>query len=337
MKSHLQLIPTGNMTREEWLAYRKTGVGASEVAPILGLSPYKSAIELFYEKVAEGIPNSVENIFMFMGSEQEDFIADKWQYWQGSEESMIANFRARRIIRKCQRVRAYVRNPKFPWLFVSLDRKINVTQTAGEGALEIKTISGYESAKWAAGIPPAHVVQVQTQQGVCEFLFGELATLKDGRRFDVIPFEFHESIFEGILHKTKLFWDNVEKARILATRRFEAERNFNMRSVQELTAELEQYEPAPDGSDAYTAYMAAKYHLAAPGVKAGGEAEFKVAQEHRSIKDQIKDLEEQATLKQNILIKYLSGMDQIDFGKDRGVVTWKPNKNGVRSFRNAIK
>lgn len=49
------LIGTYPAGSEEWLEQRQSGIGGSEVASILGLSPYKSAVTLFYEKL--GIVN----------------------------------------------------------------------------------------------------------------------------------------------------------------------------------------------------------------------------------------------------------------------------------------
>lgn len=336
MNSKLELIYTGKMSREEWLAYRKNGIGASEVGVILGLSPYKSSIELFYEKIGDSTGYNIENIFMFMGREQEDFIANMWQYWSGTEESLIENYRNGTIIRRCQRVNAYVRNPDYPWLFVSLDRKINKTDSRGEGALELKTISSYEAKKWEAEIPPSHVVQVQTQLLVCEFLFGELCTLKDGRRFDVTPFEFHSSIIERIVNKTKDFWLRVEEGKKIVTRRFESERNFNMRSVEALNSELSQLEPEPDGSDAYNDFLKKKFHFVTPGEMAGSE-ELKIhALAHRDGKNKAKDVAEDIQLHENHLKRAMGEFDTIDFGSE-GKITWKKNTKGSRIFLNSIK
>lgn len=113
------------MSQDDWLSYRYSGIGASEVGTIMGLDDYKSSIELYYEKIGQGSRYTLENLAMFLGKEQEDFIASIWQHWDGTVEGMIANYRAGKIVRRCQRVNAYVRNPKYPWLFVSLDRKIN--------------------------------------------------------------------------------------------------------------------------------------------------------------------------------------------------------------------
>ncbi len=45
------LIGTFPAGSPEWLEQRESGIGGSEVASILGLSPYKSAVTLFYEKL----------------------------------------------------------------------------------------------------------------------------------------------------------------------------------------------------------------------------------------------------------------------------------------------
>ena len=44
------LIKTTDITREEWLKYRRTGLGGSDAAVVCGLSPYKSKIELWADK-----------------------------------------------------------------------------------------------------------------------------------------------------------------------------------------------------------------------------------------------------------------------------------------------
>ena len=38
------------MPRKEWLAVRKRGIGSSDAAAAVGLSPYKSQLELWMEK-----------------------------------------------------------------------------------------------------------------------------------------------------------------------------------------------------------------------------------------------------------------------------------------------
>ena len=48
-----KIVSTENLSYEEWLQLRKTGIGGSDAAVILGISPFKSTWELWNEKVKE--------------------------------------------------------------------------------------------------------------------------------------------------------------------------------------------------------------------------------------------------------------------------------------------
>lgn len=337
MKQHLKLVSTANMSNEDWLRYRKRGIGASEVGTIMGLNPYKASIQLFYEKLGEELDYNLENMAMFMGKEMEPMLAKLWQHWDGTVEGMIKNYRAGIIVRKCQRVNAYVHNPAYPWLFVSLDRKANRTSDSDEGAVELKTVEAWEAEKWENEIPPSHVVQVQTQLLVCEFTWGELATMKNGRHFDVLPFEAHQGIQESIVQVTGAFWQKVEEGRKIMTQMFEAQRNFNQSEVDNLNAELVKLEPEPDGSVAYNAYLKEKYKIALPGERIGTAEQLQLAIRQRNIKQEIKEKEEEARLySQQLQNIFRDDFDVLDFGPN-GYVSWKANKNGVRSLLNKTK
>lgn len=337
MKSKLILIPTREMSPDDWLRYRKTGIGASDVSTVMGLNPYKSSIEFFYEQLNQGISYNIENMAMFMGTETEAFIANLWQYWDGSEESLINNYRNKKIVRRCHRVNAYVRNPDYPWLFVSLDRVINKTETMPEGALEIKNMSGYSVDKWEHGIPPGHVVQVQTQTTVCEFIHGELATLVDGRKFDCLPFQHDSSISESILRITKAFWERVTEGRKISTKLFEAKTNFNYKLVDTLQGELQQLEPEPDGSDAYLNFLKEKYKIAEPGERSGTPEQLETAIKHAQKLEEIKKIEEEKKLHESILKnEFRDEFDKMTFG-EKGFVSWKTNVKGSRVFLNKVK
>jgi putative phage-type endonuclease len=332
MNKELIFTSTKDWDKDKWLRFRKDGIGASEVGTVLGLNPYKSACELWHEKLDPEPVYSVESISQFMGHYDEEKVADLWQYWDGSPESVIANYRAGKIVRKCQRVNGYIQNPKYPWLFVSLDRKINKIN-GKEGALEIKTINGYEADKWEAGIPMSHVVQLADQMLVCEFEFGELAVLKDGRDFQVYPFEVREAIETVIIERTKHFWDTVKEGRMIATQKFEAARNFNMRYANELQAKLDMLEPEPDGSEAYERFMRDKFKksMAEVGVIPGTNDALLLARDYKAQQEEMKVLEEKMRRNSNELKRILANNSKMDFGKD-GYVSWAgdPRRFSVR-------
>lgn len=335
MKSNLTLVPTGQMTREEWLAYRQSGIGASEVACLFGLDDFKSSLELFYQKIGDVPMVDVENIYQFMGREHEDFIARLWQYWEGTEESLIANYRLARVVRKCQRVAAYLRNPRYPWMYVSLDRKINKHGGKDEGALELKNIGGWEMDKWEARIPPKFVIQVQTQLMLPEFDYGELALLEDGRRFHVLPFERSDDIIAEIEVRTKAFWDRVVAGRKLVNEKYDPALQYNQKRLQQIEAEITNLAPEPDGSLAYEKYLAKRFQLATAGERRGSLAELSIARLHARFSARLKELEEQRRHVENEIKSSMGEFTTLEFGAE-GRVYWTQGESGRRVFRNKV-
>ena len=51
--SAIILASTENMPHEEWLDWRKTGIGGSDASVVCGVSKYKSPLELFMEKTGQ--------------------------------------------------------------------------------------------------------------------------------------------------------------------------------------------------------------------------------------------------------------------------------------------
>jgi putative phage-type endonuclease len=337
MDKSLQLIKTVGMSRMDWLSYRKTGIGASEVGTIMGLNPYKASVRLFYEKVGMLEPSKVETMSMFIGKETEATIADWWQYWDGTEEGFISNFYAGHKLRRCSRVNAYVRNPKYPWLFVSLDRRIHKQGTSPEGALECKNMGENAARMWESGVPPEYVLQLQTQLLVCMFQHGELASLTGGRQFAVYPFEPVKSLHEAIVDKTRTFWLNVEQGRRLYGQIVHNRATMNFRAVDELTAQLDELEPPPDGSDAYTRYLSEKYKgQTVAGERPGTDAELATAVRALGMKEEVKKYTEKAASMENLLKKGMGIHTKLSFGA-HGYVTFAPDTNGVRRFVNRVK
>lgn len=45
------LVETDGLTREQWLDYRKQGIGGSDCAAIMGFSPFCTKRDLYYDKI----------------------------------------------------------------------------------------------------------------------------------------------------------------------------------------------------------------------------------------------------------------------------------------------
>ena len=49
--SPLVLTETESLSREQWLEYRRLGIGGSDVAAITGISPFRTARDVYYDKL----------------------------------------------------------------------------------------------------------------------------------------------------------------------------------------------------------------------------------------------------------------------------------------------
>jgi putative phage-type endonuclease len=317
MNKNLILTPIIKDSGDGWLKFRMNGIGGSESAIVLNLNPYQSAIELFYKKVFQEIEH-LQNERMFWGNVHEDTIANIWQYWNPETSDineMMSNYENNKIIRKCKKVNSIIQNPKYPQLLANIDRLI----IGKEGILEIKTISDFAVNQWESGIPPYHIVQLQTYLAILEMEYGELAMLKNGRNFGVIPFTRNEEIISGIDIKTEEFWERVLEAR----------------EIIKNGGSIEHLEPEPDNSVAYETFM--KKRFKTKPVTIGGTPEMlDVAKAYMFDANDIKSATKDQQLQKNKLIDILREAEKIDFGKN-GYVSFRENNNGVRTLLVKIK
>ena len=57
----LVLVDTTDLPRDEWLAYRRKGIGGSDAAAVLGISPFMTARDLYYDKLGISAQSDEEN------------------------------------------------------------------------------------------------------------------------------------------------------------------------------------------------------------------------------------------------------------------------------------
>lgn len=328
---------------QAWIDFLFPCIGASEMGAIVGACKWKSAIEVFYEKVGIKQIDFEPNAAMFWGKELEKEIAEKWQYWDGSIEGMISNYNDKNLLRKCRNINFYIQNKKHPWIFVSLDRVINqqniptgpgTFEKIPEGVLECKTIAGYYAKLWESGTPLEYIIQIQTQEGVVEMSYGELALLIDGRETQVLPFDFKPAIFESLVTKSEIFFKRVKKAMehvILSMTAISED-------VKQLhISEIDRLSPEPDGSISYENYLKENLHDKGYEIN-GGPEELEWAKQHERFKAAVELHEERKRFYANSLKTRLGEASIMKFpGLDDGKITWAANKNGVRSLRVTIK
>jgi putative phage-type endonuclease len=322
-------IPKENY--DAWLEFRTNGIGASEVGTILGLNPYKSAAELFYQKIGK-IPQKIEeNIAMFMGNRLESVVGELWEYYSEDEATFISNFNNGKKTRGYRTIEGYLINDKYPHLFFSPDglicndSKLDAYEIEGEkvtfentkGILEIKTISGFASKQWEGGVPPSYVVQIMTYMLGLDVNYGEIAFFEDGRKLSVTELSRNEAICHEIVTKTTEFWERVLAAR------------------QDME-NCELYEPEPEGTTAYESFLNKKYSESESKTIQGTDEYYQWAHMHKMLLDEAKEKESESLEYSNKIKNLMKDHDTLDFGTG-GKVTWKTNARGFRTFKNSIK
>lgn len=72
------LVDTADLSREDWLDYRRLGIGGSDAAAIMGLSPFATIRDLYFDKigVTPVIEEEEENwVAKEVGHRLEDLVA----------------------------------------------------------------------------------------------------------------------------------------------------------------------------------------------------------------------------------------------------------------------
>ncbi len=72
------VVNTNDLTRDQWLEMRKTGIGGSEAAGCKGASKWSSPLLIYMDK-HDMLPEKEDNDFMEFGREAEPFIRDFFQ------------------------------------------------------------------------------------------------------------------------------------------------------------------------------------------------------------------------------------------------------------------
>jgi putative phage-type endonuclease len=183
------------------LEIRKTGIGGSEVAAILGLDDYKTAHDVWLEKTGRKEPEDLSNNeSVELGILLEPILARKYAK-----------------INKCELIKPKetFRHEKYPWMIANPDRLI-----AGQKKiLEIKTAT-YPGKIWGEEgtdiVPMKYIIQVQHYMFVMgvDYLESDIysCVFAGKRKFRNYPIKRDKDIIDFMIPKIDKFWNyNVKK------------------------------------------------------------------------------------------------------------------------------
>ena len=192
--------------RALWLKARRSGLGASDTATILGLNKWGTALEVWQEKTAATPPDD---------RELSDAAA-----WGNILEHPVAVQTVKKWpeIGRIVPTPGLLAHPDHPWMLATVDRLLvprRVKNPAVTSILEVKTTtSKNHEINWVDGVPPASIqVQVQQQLAVTGLPFAWVACwLRDTAKLcEPVRVNRSEEVIEQLIRYGGAWWrDHVD-------------------------------------------------------------------------------------------------------------------------------
>lgn len=175
-------------SREEFLARRKQGIGGSDVAAVLGVSPYRTPYQVWMDKTGKA-PECEETEILHFGQVLEQVIADEF---------------VRRNGVKVQKRNAMYRHKDHPELVANIDRYV-----VGGKILECKTCNAFAADKFGKdgdSVPDEYLLQVQHYMHITGIHDAVLAVLIGGNQYRQFELVYDSALAEFAAAKCVEFW-----------------------------------------------------------------------------------------------------------------------------------
>ena len=193
------------MQRQQWLEERRKGLGGSDVAAILGLSPWRSAVDVWLDKTGQTPLDDEPSLAMEFGSYAEEFVARQYEARTG---------------RKVQRYTAMLRHPDHPWMLGNIDRLVvpegakrasHRREIRTDTLLECKTASAYAASSWGPDgtdeVPDYYACQVAWYLALTGCRHGDVAVLIGNSDFRVYRLERDLELEEMLIARAGEWWE----------------------------------------------------------------------------------------------------------------------------------
>ena len=188
------LVETEGLSREEWLKYRRQGVGGSDVAAILGISKWMSPVALWLDKTGQTDETEEVNEAMRWGTILEPVIREQFRQITG---------------KPVVEVNAILQHPQYPYLLANIDG-LTVDDNGDPAILEIKNVSEYKRGAWSDGVPAYYQTQVQHYLFVSGVAKAYVIALFGGNSSGVFTVDADPEVQEMLLKVETDFWNKVQ-------------------------------------------------------------------------------------------------------------------------------
>ena len=187
------LTSTNNLPYEDWLEYRKLGIGGSDASVVCGISRYKSPVELWMEKTNQ-LP------------QQE---AGEAAYWGTILESIVRNEFTKRTGMEVKQLGQILQSVEHPFMLANLDG-VCEHPDYGPCIFEAKTASAYKAGEWDDAIPDEYLLQIQHYMAVTGYKGTYIAVLIGGNTFKWRFVERDEELISMLIDLEADFWEHVQ-------------------------------------------------------------------------------------------------------------------------------
>lgn len=179
--------------RTEFLDGRRKGLGGSDIGAILGVSTFKSAVDVFLDKT-QPRQEEAHNELFYWGHALEPIIIDRFE--RDNDAAVLRELP----------VKAH---PDYEWMLANIDGKI-VPQEKPHGILECKTVSAFGSKEWGIEdtdqVPLSYLAQVVWYMAVYDLDYAVIAALIGGNQFRQYRVERDGDMEKTLIDAGNRFW-----------------------------------------------------------------------------------------------------------------------------------
>ena len=198
-----RLVDITTLTEDQWLSWRRKGIGGSDVAVALNSSPYRTARDLYYDKI---------------GVVMSDDGPDKSITFQIGHllEDVVAQIFAKKTGLSVYEDHWMYQHPFFPFLIADVDRFVTLPD-GRKAILECKTAHYDMQFKWANGAVPRHYeLQVRHYMSVMNIDVAFIACLFSNNENDFVWQKIERDLEEeeNTIMELSAFWNNHVMARV---------------------------------------------------------------------------------------------------------------------------
>ncbi len=191
--SAIVLASTENMPYEDWLEYRKLGIGGSDASVVCGINRYKSPIELWLDKTNQ-LPT------------QE---AGEAAYWGTVLEPLMVSEFTKRTGIEVSRQKQLLQSKEYPFMLANLDGLCEHPDY-GTVIFEAKTASAYKAGEWEDAIPDEYMAQIMHYMAVTGYKGAYIAVLIGGNTFKWRFIERDEELISMLVKLEADFWEHIQ-------------------------------------------------------------------------------------------------------------------------------